>query len=90
MRNFHLKKNTNFTPTINVERLWSLLPEETRLQYKDSKKEVPVIDVVKHGYFKVLGKGALPEQAVIVKARYFSKDAEKKIKEAGGACVLSA
>uniref|UniRef100_A0A7S1ATM3 Large ribosomal subunit protein uL15/eL18 domain-containing protein n=1 Tax=Noctiluca scintillans TaxID=2966 RepID=A0A7S1ATM3_NOCSC len=90
MRNFHLKKNTNFTPTINVERLWSLLPEETRLQYKESKKEVPVIDVIKHGYFKVLGKGALLEQAVIVKARFFSKDAEKKIKEAGGVCVLSA
>jgi len=27
---------------------------------------------------------------MIVKARYFSKLAEKKIKEAGGACVLIA
>jgi large subunit ribosomal protein L27Ae len=37
-----------------------------------------------------LGKGVLPKQAVIVKAKYFSKLAEEKIKEAGGACVLVA
>jgi large subunit ribosomal protein L27Ae len=49
-----------------------------------------VIDVTKSGYFKVLGKGQLPEQPVVVKAKYFSKLAENKIKEAGGACVLIA
>ena len=31
---------------------------------------------------KVMGKGELPKQAVIVKARYFTKEAETKIKEA--------
>ncbi len=51
--------------------------------------QAPVIDVTKSGYFKVLGKGALPKVPVIVKARFFSKLAEKKIKEAGGVCVLS-
>jgi large subunit ribosomal protein L27Ae len=44
----------------------------------------------KKGFHKVLGKGVLPKQAVIVKAKYFSKLAEEKIKEAGGACVLVA
>ena len=39
---------------------------------------------------KVLGKGELPAIPVIVKARYFTKEAEKKIKSAGGACVLTA
>ena len=39
---------------------------------------------------KVTGKGKLPEQPVIVKARYFTKDAETKIKAAGGVCVLCA
>merc|ERR1712176_1400529 len=33
---------------------------------------------------KVLGKGRIPSVPLIVRARYFSKDAERKIKEAGG------
>ena len=39
---------------------------------------------------KVLGKGALPAQPVVVKAKFVSKLAEKKIKEVGGAVVLTA
>ena len=42
------------------------------------------------GYYKVLGKGYLPKQPVIVKAKFFSRKAERKIKEVGGACVLVA
>ena len=42
------------------------------------------------GYYKLLGKGRLPKQPVIVKAKFFSKSAEDKIKAVGGACVLSA
>ena len=42
------------------------------------------------GYFKVLGKGKLPKQPVIVKAKFFSRRAEEKIKGVGGACVLTA
>lgn len=42
------------------------------------------------GYYKLLGKGRLPKQPVIVKAKFFSKQAEDKIKAVGGACVLSA
>ncbi|XP_022793790.1 60S ribosomal protein L27a-like [Stylophora pistillata] len=42
------------------------------------------------GYYKVLGKGLLPKQPVIVKAKFFSRRAEEKIKEVGGACVLVA
>ena len=49
-----------------------------------------MIDVTQHGLFKVLGKGQLPQQPVVVKAKFFSKLAEKKIKEVGGACVLVA
>jgi large subunit ribosomal protein L27Ae len=56
---------------------------------KDSSS-APVIDVTKYGVFKVLGKGQLPEQPVVVKAKFFSKLAEKKIQEVGGACVLTA
>lgn len=42
------------------------------------------------GYYKVLGKGNLPKTPVIVKAKFFSKSAEEKIKSVGGACVLQA
>jgi large subunit ribosomal protein L27Ae len=38
----------------------------------------------------VLGKGRLPQQPVIVKAKYFSHSAEEKIRSVGGACVLVA
>ncbi|KIY95849.1 60S ribosomal protein L27a-3 [Monoraphidium neglectum] len=54
------------------------------------KSSAPVIDVTKYGLFKVLGKGQLPAQPLVVKAKFFSKLAEKKIKEAGGAVVLTA
>jgi large subunit ribosomal protein L27Ae len=42
------------------------------------------------GVFKLLGKGRLPEVPVVVKARFFSALAEKKIKAVGGACILTA
>lgn len=38
----------------------------------------------------MLGKGVLPKQPLIVKAKFFSKLAEQKIKAVGGACVLVA
>ena len=51
--------NTNFTPVLSTERLMSFLPESTRRQYEDSKKEVPTIDEIKQGYAKLVGKGAM-------------------------------
>uniref|UniRef100_A0A2K5NL23 Large ribosomal subunit protein uL15 n=1 Tax=Cercocebus atys TaxID=9531 RepID=A0A2K5NL23_CERAT len=39
----------------------------------------PIIDVVRSGYCKVLGKEKLPKQPVIVKAKFFSRRAEEKI-----------
>ena len=49
-----------------------------------------MLDLLPLGYAKVLGKGRLPEVPIVVKARYFSKEAEKKIKEAGGVVELVA
>ena len=89
MRVFHEKKNPKFRPSVNLDKIWSLVSEETRKkEYKDNK--VPVIDVTKAGYFKVLGKGRLPAKPVIIKAKLFSKIAERRIKAIGGACVLTA
>ena len=92
MRVFHYKANSYFCPSINVEQLWSLVGRDVQNKYKDAKvgDEVPVIDCVKHGYFKVLGKGFLPNQPVIVRARFFSEKAQQKIKAVGGACELTA
>ena len=63
---------------------------QARVSHAKDKSVAPVIDVTKYGIFKVLGKGELPNQPVVVKARFVSKLAEKKIKDVGGAVVLTA
>ena len=88
MRHFHLRRNAYHCPTVNVEKVWSLVSEETRVVHATTD-DVPVIDCEKAGIFKVLGKGNLPKQAVIVRARSFTKLAEKKIKQVGGVCELA-
>uniref|UniRef100_A0A915DY82 Large ribosomal subunit protein uL15 n=1 Tax=Ditylenchus dipsaci TaxID=166011 RepID=A0A915DY82_9BILA len=70
MRNFHVRKNLYYSPTINLDKIWSLVTEETRKKYADVTNEAPVINVVRAGYHKVLGKGLLPKQPVIVKRNY--------------------
>ena len=90
MRHFHLLRNRYFCPTINLSKLWALVPEEDRQKAaKDSSKAIQ-IDVVKHGYYKVLGKGHLPNIPIVVKAKLFTSTAEKRIRQVGGACVLRA
>lgn len=84
MRQFHLLRNRTHCPTINVERLWTLVSEKTKEQAEKSKDgKAPVIDVTKAGYFKVLGKGRLPEVPVIVKAKFFSQDV-RRARSCGG------
>ncbi|XP_053383737.1 60S ribosomal protein L27a-like [Mercenaria mercenaria] len=90
MRYYHKTKNQFHCPTLNVDRIWSLVTEQTREKYAKETSKAPVIDCVRAGYFKVLGKGHLPKQPCIVKAKFFSQQAQKKIRQAGGACVLVA
>jgi len=47
MRNYHLRRNTKWCPTINLDKLWTLVSEQTRLKYKDVEGKAPVIDLVK-------------------------------------------
>ena len=89
MREFHLKKNLYYKPSINLDKLWSLVPAEIKQQAKTSK-EALTIDVTKFGYHKVLGKGVLPKVPIVIKAKFFSRIAEKRVKSVGGACVLIA
>lgn len=82
-------ETTNLTHT----QLWSLVPAEKRDSYlaADSKQDtVPVLDLLPLGYSKVLGKGRIPQVPIVVRARWFSKEAERKITEAGGVVELVA
>ncbi|KAK7890956.1 hypothetical protein WMY93_022919 [Mugilogobius chulae] len=81
MRHYHLKRNTTHCPPST----WTNCG-----LYQKPEGPAPIIDAVRAGYYKVLGKGKLPKQPVIVKAKFFSRRAEEKIKAVGGACVLMA
>lgn len=48
MRHYHKTNQKYFTPTVNVDKLWTLVSDQTRTNYaarKDGK--VPVIDCVR-------------------------------------------
>uniref|UniRef100_A0A8C2M1X7 Large ribosomal subunit protein uL15 n=1 Tax=Cricetulus griseus TaxID=10029 RepID=A0A8C2M1X7_CRIGR len=75
MRHYHLKRNQSFRPTVNLDKLWTL----TRVNAAKNKTGAAPIIV-----------GKLPKQPVIVKAKFFSRRTEEKIKGVGGACVLVA
>lgn len=57
MRRFHLTRNLQWRPIINVDKLWSLVPAEEKEGLSESSEVVPVIDTLQHGYAKVLGNG---------------------------------
>jgi large subunit ribosomal protein L27Ae len=57
MRHFHLTKNAHWHPIVNVDRLWSLVPEAEKKGLTENSQVVPVIDTLQHGYGKVLGNG---------------------------------
>jgi len=90
MRHYHLTRNSYWRPTINIDKLWTFVPEEEKKDLTEDSEVVPVIDTLALGYGKVLGKGRLPKLPFIVKARFVSAKAEKKIKEAGGVVKLIA
>merc|ERR1712137_476431 len=76
-------------PAPSFRDVYTFVSEQTRTKYAGQTAKAPVIDCSRAGYYKVLGKGVLPKQPVIVKARFFSRIAEEKIKAVGGACILS-
>lgn len=90
MRHFHLLRNPLHKPIINLDKIWTLVPADVRRSVTAESTEVPVIDTLAAGYGKVLGKGRLPQVPFIVKARWVSSLAERKIKEAGGVVKLVA
>ncbi len=89
IRQFHVLKNRKFCPTLNLDKLFNVAGEGVYEAAKNGGGKAPVVDLVSKGYFKLLGNGQITVP-VIVKAKFFSKLAEKKIVAAGGACVLVA
>lgn len=74
----------------NILQLLSLIPDEHREKFTSSdSKTAPVINLLNHGYAKLLGKGRITIP-VVIQARYVSAEAERKIKEAGGVIQLVA
>jgi hypothetical protein len=47
MRTFRLQRNQEFAPVVNLDKLWSLVSEQTRLKAQASKDKAAVIDVTK-------------------------------------------
>ena len=89
MRQFHVLKNRKYEPTVNLDKLFNVAGEGVYEAAKNGGGKAPVIDLVSLGIFKLLGGGQI-NVPVIVKAKFFSKLAEQKIKAAGGACLLTA
>lgn len=90
IRVFRLHKNRIHSEAINLDRLWTLLSDEARHKYIEEKQGNAVIDVTRAGYTKVIGRGRLPAVPVTVRAKFFSKGAERRIRAVGGACELTA
>ncbi|XP_008151524.2 60S ribosomal protein L27a-like [Eptesicus fuscus] len=86
-----VKRKQSFCPTVNLDKLCTLVSEQTRGKAAKSKTgAAPSMDVVRSGYCKGLGKGKLPRPPVIVKAKFSGRRAEEEVKGVGGACVLVA
>lgn len=85
MRHYREQKCQTACPTVNVDRLWTMMSEEDQQKYSAGSAK-PTIDVTRAGIFKVLGHGAELKHAMIVRARYFSKLAREEIEKAGGEC----
>lgn len=48
MRNYHVRRNKEFCPVLNLDKLWTLVSEQSRLKYAGATDgKVPVINIVK-------------------------------------------
>ncbi|KAI9032131.1 putative 60S ribosomal protein L28 [Hyaloraphidium curvatum] len=85
MRYFHKTKQQFHNNIVNLDKLHTLLGEGAM----EVDGKVPVVDTLSKGFTKVLGKGR-PSGAFVVRAKFVSRRAEEKIKEAGGSVQLVA
>ncbi len=72
--------------TINIQQLDELISKQSRHKQITKKQGKPYIDLASLGYQKLLAKGKLTKPA-LVKVSSHSKNAAKKIREAGGKII---
>ncbi|XP_057589175.1 60S ribosomal protein L27a-like [Hippopotamus amphibius kiboko] len=81
VRHYHLKGDQSFCPTVNLDKLWTLVSKQPWVNAAKNKTgAAPIIDVVRSGYYKVLRKGKLPKQPVIVKAKFFREELQRRLR----------
>jgi len=47
MRHFHLTRQKYYCPSLNLDKLWSLVTDQTREYYQKHTDKAPVIDCVR-------------------------------------------
>ena len=45
MRQFHLNRNKLHCPEVNLDKLWTLVSEETRTKYENNKEKVQFLEI---------------------------------------------
>ncbi len=63
----------------------AVVPKQLMEEAQKTKDKLVCIDITKYGYHIVLGKGVLPKVPVVIKAKFFSREAERRVKAVGGA-----
>eukprot|EP01057_Protomagalhaensia_wolfi_P003226 Protomagalhaensia_wolfi_Nauph_80__3225@NODE_3287_length_837_cov_1254_967419_g2578_i0_p1_GENE_NODE_3287_length_837_cov_1254_967419_g2578_i0NODE_3287_length_837_cov_1254_967419_g2578_i0_p1_ORF_typecomplete_len159_score22_87Ribosomal_L27A/PF00828_19/1_9e18Ribosomal_L18/PF17135_4/0_00042_NODE_3287_length_837_cov_1254_967419_g2578_i0284760 len=88
MRRFGVQKQRHYVGTINLEKLGTLIPEQSRDYFFQNLDSRPVLDLTRMNVHKVLGKGSLIAMPLVVRARAFSKKARARIEARGGVCQI--
>merc|ERR1712117_625858 len=65
MRNFHVHANvsTQYCPAVNLDRLWTLVSEQTRKKYEKNAKKAPRHRRLQGGILQGFGEGRAAEAA---------------------------
>merc|ERR1711915_502717 len=85
IRIFHRKTQAIKFKTTNTGDLFALIRKETI-----PEGQAPVIDLRAYGIHKVLGRGELSlKRPVVVIAKQFTEEAQRKIEEVGGKVIVS-
>lgn len=88
MRHYRLQKTQYHCDTVNVERLWSMMDVNAQTFYAANTEKLPILDITRLGFSKVLGSGKPLGHPMVVRAREFSKLGREKIEAAGGSCEV--
>lgn len=60
---YHLKRNLSFSPTVNVDKLQTLVSEQTRRHCQEQDCGAPIVDVVRPGLLQNSREGRAPREA---------------------------